>query len=60
MQLKKNTVNKNYYNYHNKYYYRYADKRHGLLIRFFYNYGFFNSKLFSKCGYYGERNPRTI
>ena len=53
------TINKNYYNYHNKYYYKYADRRDGLLIRFFCNYGFFNTRLFPECGYCGERNSRT-
>ena len=36
------TINKNYFNYH--YYYKYADRRDGLLIRFFCKYGFFNSR----------------
>ena len=40
------TINKNYFNYHNKYYYKYADRRNVLLIRFFCKYGFFNSRLF--------------
>ena len=25
------TINKNYYNYHNKYYYKYADRREGVI-----------------------------
>ena len=53
------TINKNYFNYHNKYYYKYADRRDGLLIRFFCKYGFFNSRLFPDCIYCGERNSRT-
>lgn len=52
-------INKNYLNYHNKYYYRYADRRDGLLIRFFCNYGFFNTRLFPECDYCDEGNSRT-
>ena len=52
-------LNKNYFNYHNKYYYKYADRRDRLLIRFFCKYGFFNSRLFPDCIYCGERNSRT-
>ena len=52
-------INKNYINYHNKYYYKYADRRDGLLIRFFCKYGFFNSRLFPDCEYCGENNSRT-
>ena len=53
------TINKNYINYHNKYYYKYADRRDGLLIRFLCKYGFFNGRIFPDCAYCGEKNSRT-
>ena len=53
------TINRNYFNYHNKYYYKYTDRRDWLLIRFFCKYGFFNSRLFPDCVYWGERNSGT-
>ena len=52
-------VNKIYYNYHNKYYYKYGDKRDWLLIRFFCNYGFFNTRLFPEFEYCWEWNSKT-
>ena len=37
VKQEKITINKNYYNYHNMYYYKYAGRHDRLLIRFFNN-----------------------
>lgn len=41
-----------------KYYYKYPDRRDGLMIRYLCNYGFFDSRLFPTCKYCGQANSR--
>ena len=53
------TIGKTFIEYHNKYYFKYADRRDGLLIRFFCNYGFFNPRSFPSCLYCKSNNSRT-
>ena len=52
-------INKKYINYHNKYYYKYPDRRDALLIKLFCNYGYFESRLFPICKYCNKNNSRT-
>ena len=42
-----------------KYWFRYPDKRDGLVIRYLLNYGFFKERLFPVCRFCGEKNSRT-
>lgn len=51
-------IGHNYINSHYKYYFKYPDRRDGLIIRFYCNYGFFNERLFPSCFYCGRNNSR--
>ena len=51
-------IGHNYINYHYNYYFRYKDRRDGLIIRFFCNYGFFNERVYPSCIYCGKNNSR--
>ena len=52
-------IGENFIEYHNKYYFKYADGSDGLLILFFCNFGFFNPRLFLSCIYCNSNNSRT-
>jgi hypothetical protein len=52
-------VSANFKRKFDKHYYKYPDKRDGLLLRYLVNYGFFNGRLFEKCQYCDGKNSRS-